>query len=159
MSLDRHPIEQQGGKAVPSGSNPTGAATEWPRHLDWRQPVGAALIVAGAAIIIVGWFGISGTSVQSDQLSYLASGGVGGAALIAIGIAVCVSYEHGRDRAALQAVLERLVRIEDRLDGDPPRAALSAASSGVDGAGQTREKSSPDSSESVGTVAEEQSPG
>jgi hypothetical protein len=56
-------------------------------------------------------------------MPYLASGGVGGAALIAIGITLVVSYEHASDRAALEQLLDRFDSLEARLSGGASSAA------------------------------------
>jgi hypothetical protein len=48
-------------------------------------------------------------------MPYLASGGIGGAALIAIGVTVYISWEHVQDRAALSVLLQRLDEVESTL--------------------------------------------
>lgn len=84
-------------------------------NLEWRQVLGAVAMVAGVVAVFVAWFGISGTLDPGKQMPYLVSGGIGGAALMAIGLTLFVSLEHARDRAALDEVLERLERLEQRL--------------------------------------------
>lgn len=95
--------------------------------LDWRQALGGGLIAVGVIGIVVAWFQIAGTAEVWKQLPYLASGGVGGAALIAIGLTLIVAYEHASDRASLEHLLDRFDALDARLDGG-------AASSGPDGA-------------------------
>lgn len=98
--------------------------------LDWRQALGGALIVLGMLAIIVSWFGVSGTLDPGEQMPYISSGGFGGAALIAIGVTLVISFEHSRDRDALAQVLDELDDVRSRLDR---LTAGSAAAPGIDG--------------------------
>ena len=82
---------------------------------DWRQSAGFGAIGLGAIGIVVSWFQIAGEREIWKQLPYLASGGIGGAAAIAIGIALLIAFEHSADRAALDVVLDRLDGLDDRL--------------------------------------------
>ena len=92
------------------------------RVLEWRQALGGGLVVLGIIGILVAWFQIAGTAEVWKQMPYLASGGVGGAALIAIGITLVVSFEHASDRAALEQLMDRFDSLEARLPGGPPVA-------------------------------------
>lgn len=83
--------------------------------MDTRQAIAIALIVLGMIGVVVAWFGISGTLDPGEQMPYLASGGIGGAALIAIGVMMYVSWEHVQDRAALATLLQRLEAVEVAL--------------------------------------------
>lgn len=125
LTMERHPFLEA---RDPRLSRPMTAGPL--STLDWRQTLGGAFILAGIAGVMVAWFGISGTLDPGKQMPYLASGGIGGAALIAIGVTLFLSFEHARDRAALADVLDRLDRLEQRLDaearpeagnGAPPR--------------------------------------
>lgn len=100
-----------------SGDSPIGApgAAAF-RQFEWRQVLGALLIGIGLVAIVIGWWGVSGTSLDWKQIPYLVSGGIGGASLIGLGIAFFVSWEHSRDRDALRAVLVRLRVLESALD-------------------------------------------
>jgi len=86
------------------------------QSLDWRQAVGGALVVVGMLAIIIAWFGVSGTLDPGEQMPYISSGGFGGAALIAIGVTLLISFEHARDRDALAQVLDELDELRQRLD-------------------------------------------
>jgi hypothetical protein len=85
-------------------------------RLPWRQVVGWLLMIGGAIAVLVAWHGISGTVDPGEQMPYLASGGLGGAAAIAIGAVLLIACEHARDRAALGLVLQRIDELERRLD-------------------------------------------
>jgi len=86
------------------------------QSLDWRQAAGGALVVLGMLGIIIAWFGVSGTLDPGEQMPYISSGGFGGAALIAVGVTMLISFEHTRDRDALAEVLEELDELRQRLD-------------------------------------------
>ncbi len=82
---------------------------------DWRHAAGLALAALGVILIAVGWFQLSGTSKTNEQLSYFLSGGVGGAAILACGLALLISREHVSDRETMESVVERLDRLETDL--------------------------------------------
>lgn len=112
-ALDQHPL------AARSERVPMQPVTVRPArqigNVDWRQAVGMGLIALGAVAIMIAWYGVSGTLDPGEQMPYISSGGFGGAALIAIGVTLLSSFEHARDRAALDAVLERLDAVEAEL--------------------------------------------
>lgn len=83
-----------------------------PDKTEWRQTLGLALVLIGPVLIFLGWYGLSGTNRTAQQLSYFLSGGIGGAAVLASGIALLISYEHVSDRAAMGTLVERLDRLE-----------------------------------------------
>lgn len=83
--------------------------------LDWRQALGIGLIVLGIISVIVAWYGVSGTLDPGKQMPYISSGGFGGAVLIAIGVTLLSSFDHARDRAALEVILDRLDAIDWRI--------------------------------------------
>jgi hypothetical protein len=62
--------------------------------------------------IIIAWWQISGTPHPGEQMPPFASGGLGGAALVAIGVLLLNSFEHAQDRQALFEVLERIDEVE-----------------------------------------------
>lgn len=99
-------------RRVPVRSSTAGSL----QSLDWRQAVGGALVVLGMLGIVVAWFGVSGTLDPGEQMPYISSGGFGGAALIAVGVTLLISFEHTRDRDALAQVLDELDELRHRLD-------------------------------------------
>lgn len=121
-SLEDHPLAQgvadanQGARAVERDRRRPILRGTGPIAMDWRQSLGFGAIGLGAIGIVVSWFQIAGERELWKQLPYLASGGIGGAAAIAIGIALLIAYEHSADRAALDVVLDRLDDLDDRLD-------------------------------------------
>lgn len=111
VALSEHPLRAE------EPAEPPVARDAPLRTLAARQAVGGALVIAGLIAVIVGWWGVAGTPETWKQFSYLASGGVGGAALIAVGVTVLISYEHARDRAAIADLLERLAPFEAVAQG------------------------------------------
>jgi hypothetical protein len=57
----------------------------------WDRALGIALLAVGGLLVIFGWVAISGASNISDQLSYLASGAVGGLFCLGAGAGLLVS--------------------------------------------------------------------
>lgn len=84
----------------------------------WRETVGGVLLLAGLVAVVGAWIGVSGTSVTGDQLSYITSGGLGGASLIAVGTIFLVAHEHSRDRTAIAGLEARLRTLEESLHGE-----------------------------------------
>jgi hypothetical protein len=93
---------------------------------NWDRVLAVLLIVAGVVMLIVGWFGISGTGLVAEQLPYLISAGLGGIALVALGCTAWLS-------ADLQDEWRRMDSIEERLRGLTGPAQPSAAASEVTG--------------------------
>lgn len=126
-SFEAHPLGSLEAEPSPTASRrafaePTAQRAARPsvsgslQSLDWRQAVGGALVVLGMFGIIIAWFGVSGTLDPGEQMPYISSGGFGGAALIAVGVTLLISFEHARDRDALAQVLDELDDLRHRLD-------------------------------------------
>lgn len=133
VPLARHPLATAAG-AAPARSERSPVLN----GLDWRQAVGGALVALGTLAILLAWWNISGTPYPGEQMPPLASGGIGGAALIAIGVLLLNSFEHVKDREALAEVLLRLdeaearqAATEQRLLDDLRRMAESTAAAGA----------------------------
>jgi len=94
----------------PSASSRAGSNSL--NNLDWRQAAGSALLLLGAILLVLGWYGVSGTTNTAQQLSYFISGGLGGAALVAAGLALLISFEHVADRQTLARLGEQLDALE-----------------------------------------------
>lgn len=90
-------------------------------RLNWlrnrlRDPV-AVIMIAGVALVYVGfmafaigWHGAAATLDIPLQMPYLVSAGLGGAALIALGLGLCNLYGSRRETA------REMVRLQDLLD-------------------------------------------
>jgi hypothetical protein len=84
--------------------------------------VGMVLMPLGLVLVLVGWFGASGTTDFSSQVPYLLSGGVLGLGLIVVGAALFLRYSLAR---YLRFWLLRLV-YEERAASDRNVEALTA---------------------------------
>ena len=73
---------------------------------------GWVCVAVGAVMVISAWFSISGTTVISAQLTYLASGGIGGLFFLGAGFGLLV-------RADLHDEWRKLDRLESALHGSP----------------------------------------
>src|SRR5205807_1909788 len=114
-----------GGGAVVGPVNPT-------RTPSPRRAFGLALTVLGvvvllagwvrlrAAEVVVAWAGASGTPFVADQLSYVASGGVGGLFLLALGLALLMSADHHDEWRKLDAIERALTEPGPELQPAPP---------------------------------------
>lgn len=71
---------------------------------EWDRILATVLIAAGAVLVIVAWAGVSGTPFVADQLAYIASGGIGGLFLLALGLALLMSADHHDEWRKLDAI-------------------------------------------------------
>ena len=84
----------------------------------WRQ-VGAALfLVLGAALIATGWIGVSQNNEVWQQMPYFVSGGVGGLALVLVGLGLYNAHQHAVDQAQVGELCRRLQALELGLGGE-----------------------------------------
>ena len=66
-------------------------------------PLGGAVAAVGVVLLVAGWYGISGQSVVAQQLPYLASATIPGAALLVSGMFLAArTRTNGRDRQLLE---------------------------------------------------------
>jgi len=111
-------VSDQHNKAAASGDFRIPAGSPWAQA--WKMA--AALGVLGLVALVAGWIGTSGTRVISDQLAYIASGGMLGLFLIAFAGAVLLADYMAEQQQANAELRERLTRIERALSGDVPRS-------------------------------------
>lgn len=81
--------------------------------------LGLAFCVAGLAVIWAGWNGAASYNDIRKQFPYLVSGGIGGLALVVIGVGLMVIQSQRADRVQLEANLTELRLILDRLTAVP----------------------------------------
>ena len=105
----------------------------------WDRAAAVALLALGGILVIAGYVGVSGTDSNSDQLSYLASGGIGGLFCLGLGAALLISANLGDEwrkldeltRAVRQSSAAPSLEIDARLPADatddPPSADLRPA--------------------------------
>jgi hypothetical protein len=85
----------------------------------WDRVLGAGLLVLGAVLLVAGCFGVSGASTTKDQLSYLASGGLGGLFCLGAGVGLLISAGLSDEWRKLDA-LTRAVRQAAAQDPSVP---------------------------------------
>jgi hypothetical protein len=86
-------------------------------RLKWRAALGWALVVVGAVFIVIGWFGVSGEPDVARQLSYLASGGLGGVAAAIVGIGLVISEDLRSERKRLGRIESSILDVSEELRG------------------------------------------
>jgi hypothetical protein len=96
--------------------------TQWDRVGAWIA------IVAGAVVLLLGWWGISGTTSVGRQLPYIISGGLFGIFLLGLGGLLWVSADLRDEWRELWVIRDALVKVAAgqgaRLDAS--RFALTA---------------------------------
>src|SRR5579862_9081297 len=73
-----------------------------------RPYLGWICIAAGLVALFVGWWGVSGTALVAKQLPYIASAGLVGVVLVAIGNRIFMTNDLRRDSGRLDR-LEQMV--------------------------------------------------
>jgi hypothetical protein len=91
------------------------------KHLktEWDWIAGYGLIGVAAVVLVCTWISVSGSRFISDQLSYIASGGLGGLVLLGLGAVLVVT-------AGLSDEWRKLNRLEEALPfpvSEPPTEA------------------------------------
>lgn len=84
----------------------------------WDRVAAWALIALGALFLLVGWFGVSGTVIPSEQLPYLMSGGLGGFFLLGIGAMLWISADLRDEWRKLDDLDERWAALQADETGD-----------------------------------------
>ena len=90
---------------------------------EWDRVLGTTLIAVGGVLLVVTYQGVANSRFVADQAAYLASGGLGGLFLLAVGAML-------RIQADLHDEWRKLDRIETALRGEVPAepdAVLAAA--------------------------------
>lgn len=106
------------------------------RRVFWRwvwesvKPfVGWVLAAAGIIALFLGWWGVSGQSLTSKQLPYLASGGLAGVALVVLAAAFFASSDIRRQLVRLDEIERKVDELYDLLvDTAAPEAEPATAS-------------------------------
>jgi hypothetical protein len=87
-------------------------------RLRWRAALGWALVIVGAVFLVIGWFGVSGEPDVAKQLSYVASGGLGGLAAAIVGIGLVISEDLRSERKRLARIEASLLDVNELLLGN-----------------------------------------
>ncbi|MDQ1539013.1 MAG: hypothetical protein QOE58_3406 [Actinomycetota bacterium] len=59
----------------------------------WDRAAAAVLTLLGVLLLIIGWFGVAGKGITSEQMPYIISGGLGGIFLMGVGAALWLSAD------------------------------------------------------------------
>lgn len=99
----------------------------------WRVLLGWACIALGGLFLLLGWFGVSGEPSVARQLSYLASGGLGGLGFAVVGAALLVSEDLRSDRRRLGRIESALLDVKDLLQAQSAASANGSSDGGETG--------------------------
>ena len=88
------------------------------RELSWRQVGAAVFLVLGAILIAIGWVGVSQNNQVWQQMPYFVSGGVGGLAMVLVGLGLYNAHQHAVDQAQVGELCRRLQALELGLGGE-----------------------------------------
>ena len=80
---------------------------------DWRARLGWALVLIGGLLVVAGYIGVSGKETEALQLPYLASGSIGGLAVVAFGSALLIAADVRRDRQRLGQIEGEMLELQD----------------------------------------------
>lgn len=86
---------------------------------EYRRPVidvvATIMMAAGLLLVFLGWFGLRDQQSVVEQLPYLASGGIGGLALLGAGAALLHLTRQARLEQQMQDVAARQEALEDAV--------------------------------------------
>ena len=93
--------------------------------------LGLAFCVAGLAVIWAGWNGAASYNDIRKQFPYLISGGLGGLALVVIGVGLMIIQSQRADRVQLESNLVELRNILERMGSAPTTNGAEASDGGL----------------------------
>ena len=106
----------------------------------WERALAVLSVVVGALALLIGWLGISRATLTTEQLPYLASGGLLGLFALGLGATLWLSADLRDEFGALLRIknlmeegadppAEPVVRLE-RNDGSVPAQAVGSLTAG-----------------------------
>ncbi|MEY2432563.1 MAG: hypothetical protein QOC92_2288 [Acidimicrobiaceae bacterium] len=104
----------------------------WMRN-QWDRTVGLLVALAGLIAIGVGWYGVSGAGLPSQQIPYLASGAVGGVFLLGVGATLWLSADARDEWRKLDELLEEVrgLRSDTETTSAPATNGAAPATNGA----------------------------
>ena len=78
----------------------------------WDRVSAVVAVVAGAAMLVFGWFGVQGKVYPGQQIPFVVSGGIGGVFLLGVGAVLWLSADLRDEWRKLDDVDATLRRIE-----------------------------------------------
>jgi hypothetical protein len=88
------------------------------RDLAWRQLGAAGFLLLGVILIVTGWVGVSQNNEVWQQMPYFVSGGVGGLAMVLVGLGLYNAHQHAVDQQGVGELCRRLEALELGLGGE-----------------------------------------
>lgn len=74
----------------------------------WDRVAAWVAIALGALLLLLGWLGVSDTAYPAEQLPYIISGGLGGVALVGIGVMLWLSADLRDEWSELHEIARHL---------------------------------------------------
>lgn len=93
----------------------------------WRFVLGWLLVAVGVLLLVLGWVGVSGEPDVASQLSYLASGGLGGLTSAIVGVGFLISEDLRSERSRLGRIEATLLDVNDLLLANGRKQAKTSA--------------------------------
>jgi len=104
----------------------------------WDRVGAWVLIAVGFVTLLVGWLGISGTTILAAQMPYIVSGGMLGLALIGVGAMLWLSADLKDEWRKLDAIHEELGAVRaSPVEAPRSRPASPAETDVIDLSGQS----------------------
>lgn len=97
-----------------------------------RPYLGYVFIAAGVVALFIGWWGVSGTALVAKQLPYIASAGLAGVVLVAIGNRIFMVNDLRRDSGRLDRLEEMVAELHAVLLSRSDAVADSVQASAAD---------------------------
>lgn len=85
----------------------------------WDRISAGAAALAGVAVLIAGWAGVSSTPYPAEQLPFIISGGLGGLFLLGVSSVLWLSADLHDEWRKLDRI-ERAIREAGQLPAGPP---------------------------------------
>jgi hypothetical protein len=119
------PVSVFGGSVTAMVAKPTRSPATESRPLpEIRSLAGYVALVIGAVLLFLGWYGVSGSVHVAEQIPYLASASIPGAALVIVGAAHVAADRTRRSNERAADMVEALYRLLTEAVGrDGPRVA------------------------------------
>lgn len=88
---------------------------------EWDRVLGFTLIALGAVLLVLGYLGVSDSPYVAEQLSYIASGGLGGLFLLGAGATLLILadlHDEWRKLDRVEAILSGQVPFPNRIEAN-----------------------------------------
>lgn len=92
----------------------------------WDRVLAVIAAVVGVIVLIIGWVGVSGSSLTTEQIPYLASGAVGGLFALGAAATLWLSADLRDEYVKLDEIYQWM---QGEKDGYPPAADIDSPAS------------------------------